>query len=103
MTIHIHSRILLNKTDILSKSLHDPSSPWFLLQVSVPNPSWPQDAQCGSWRVSPGDKRLSHIGVRRALVGFCPVPQLHESSVARCGVGKITLGCEIVFSAFWFD
>ncbi|XP_068212550.1 serine-rich adhesin for platelets-like [Palaemon carinicauda] len=55
--------------------------------------STPQDEQCGSWSVSGVDK-LSHIGFRRALFGYCPNPPM-MGSVMRCGVSELRVQVSI--------
>lgn len=53
----------------------------------LPNTAMPQDEQCGSWSVNGGEK-LSHLGFRRSLFGYCPNPPA-PGSVVRCGVSEI--------------
>nr|XP_053647278.1 uncharacterized protein LOC128698898 [Cherax quadricarinatus] len=50
----------------------------------------PQQRQCGSWSVS-GHEQLTHLGYRRALVGYCPTPPANDLNVPRCGVTELTV------------
>ncbi|XP_066945025.1 uncharacterized protein [Macrobrachium rosenbergii] len=53
----------------------------------------PQDEQCGSWSVSGADK-LSHLGFRRSLFGYCPNQPVAGSHM-RCGVSNLQVEVSI--------
>lgn len=51
----------------------------------------PQGPQCGTWSVG-GQDELSHLGYRRALVGYCPSPPATSGlGMQRCSVSEINV------------
>ncbi|XP_042878417.1 uncharacterized protein LOC122257277 [Penaeus japonicus] len=48
----------------------------------------PRDTQCGTWSVSPTE-RLSHVGYRKALMGYCPHPRVSSTGVSQCVVSEL--------------
>ncbi|XP_045612979.2 uncharacterized protein [Procambarus clarkii] len=50
----------------------------------------PQERQCGSWAVT-GQEQLTHLGYRRSLVGYCPLPLTNDPRVIRCGMTELTV------------
>lgn len=64
--------------------------------------SLPQDTQCGSWSVSPSE-RLSHVGYRKALMGYCPHPRVSTSGLPQCVVSdlKVQVSVGLKDNAAW--